>query len=390
VSTYRSWDELGKWYQGLVRNQLLPDARITEQVRELIRRKRTERQKVAAIYGWVVKATRYVGLEFGIHGYKPYRAPLVAARGFGDCKDKASLLVTMLREADIEAELVLVRTRTAGDIAELPASLSVFNHAIAYVPSLDLWLDGTAEHHGTAELPFEDQGVAALRLSTAGVELVRTPILPADSSIDDERIEVLLDADGEARIEVSTRVTGAGAPALRSQLEAERTRRERFESALVEILPGARLGELELSDLGELEDAVGYSYSAFVPSFGRESGDELEVPVDQWRKLQPRYCKLSEREHDLIVGPARTSRRSMSIELPTGYRVAKLPAAAVIESRFGALELAIAATSDRVEVDRVFRLDAVRIPPSEYEEFCEFSRSVDEALSFDIALERRR
>ena len=81
--------------------------------------------------------TRYVGLEFGIHGYKPYKVTQVLARRFGDCKDKASLMVALLREVGIDAELVLVRTRRGGRIDAEPASLAVFDHAIVYVPKLD-------------------------------------------------------------------------------------------------------------------------------------------------------------------------------------------------------------------------------------------------------------
>ena len=108
-----------------------------------------ERAKINAVYKYVVDKTRYVALEFGIHGYKPYRCSQIFARGFGDCKDKATLIVSMLRELGIGAEMVLVRTGMRGDIKDKPASLAVFDHAIAYVPSQKLFLDGTAEHSNT-------------------------------------------------------------------------------------------------------------------------------------------------------------------------------------------------------------------------------------------------
>ncbi|MCP4679517.1 MAG: DUF3857 domain-containing protein [Deltaproteobacteria bacterium] len=177
ISTYKSWQDLGKWYQGLIRHQLIPDARIREKVRELTAGLKSDAQKARAIYEWVVTATRYVGLEFGIHGFKPYRVPLIVSRGFGDCKDKASLLVSMLGVAGIEAEFVLVRTRDLGSIEPFPASLSAFNHAIVHVPGLDLWLDGTAEHHGPAEFPFGDQDAPSLRIRKTEVLYADTPAM---------------------------------------------------------------------------------------------------------------------------------------------------------------------------------------------------------------------
>ena len=128
-----------------------------------------------AIHGLVVTGTRYVGLEFGIHGFQPYKVTQVLARKFGDCKDKATLMIALLREAGIDAELVLLRTRRGGRIEPAPASLAVFDHAIAYVPKLDLYLDGTAEFSGVAELPSQDQGVTVLRVGPRGSTLTETP-----------------------------------------------------------------------------------------------------------------------------------------------------------------------------------------------------------------------
>ena len=88
-------------------------------------------------------------------------------------KDEASLIVTMLKELGIEATIVIVRTAHRGDIESSPASLAPFDHAIAYVPSLDLYLDGTAEYTGSMELPAMDRGALALQINQGAPKLVR-------------------------------------------------------------------------------------------------------------------------------------------------------------------------------------------------------------------------
>ena len=87
------------------------------------------------------------------------------ARGFGDCKDKATLIVTMLKELGINATIVILRTGMKGDFETEPASLAPFDHAIAYVPSMDLYLDGTAEFTGSTELPAMDRGSLAIQVN---------------------------------------------------------------------------------------------------------------------------------------------------------------------------------------------------------------------------------
>ena len=122
----------------------------------------TELAIVKAVYDFVVSQTRYVGLEFGIHGYKPYRVDQILQRRFGDCKDKASLMHALLASVGIDSRLVLLRMRKLGSMPERPASLAIFNHAILYLPKLDLWLDGTASFSGSRDLPAR---IAARRCS---------------------------------------------------------------------------------------------------------------------------------------------------------------------------------------------------------------------------------
>ncbi|MCA3015027.1 MAG: DUF3857 domain-containing protein, partial [Myxococcaceae bacterium] len=85
LSTYQSWDAVGRYWWGLVRDQLTPTGELQKTVDAVLAgvdRKKTA-DVVAALYGFVVTNTRYVALEFGIHGYKPYRVDRVLARRFG-------------------------------------------------------------------------------------------------------------------------------------------------------------------------------------------------------------------------------------------------------------------------------------------------------------------
>ena len=74
VSTYKSWDDLGRWYWGPVKDQLVADDEVRRRAEALTQGLKDDRAKARAIYDYVVQKTRYVALEFGIHGFKPYRA----------------------------------------------------------------------------------------------------------------------------------------------------------------------------------------------------------------------------------------------------------------------------------------------------------------------------
>src|SRR5690606_20858718 len=162
VSTYASWEDLGRWYWGLAREQFDLDEETRKLAREITKAAKTELEQVQAVYGWALRNPRYLALESGIPAYKPRRREQTLARGWGDGKGKATVIVTLLKELGIDANLVVVRTQMRGDFSSKLPSLAPFDHAIAYVPSLDLYLDGTAEHTGSSELPVMDQGALGL------------------------------------------------------------------------------------------------------------------------------------------------------------------------------------------------------------------------------------
>jgi transglutaminase-like putative cysteine protease len=267
VSTYQDWAAVGRWYWALVEDQLVADKELRAVVAEATQGLTDERQKVSAIHNWVVQNTRYVGLEFGIHGFKPYRTTLCLRRRFGDCKDKASLIKVMLNEAGIDANLVLVRTRRNGSIEMEPPSLQLFDHAIAYVPKYDLFLDGTAEFSGTRELPWGDQGVPVVIIQDGGGAVSRaTPVFPAKHNALLTTMDIDLDQD-EAVVDASLTVTGVFAADYRQSYETEQDREDTFGQGLAQDFPGAKLVSLQFSDLSALEQdvKVAYRYTAPCP-----------------------------------------------------------------------------------------------------------------------------
>ena len=112
VSTLGEWKQLGVWYADLVRPQFALDQSLESELARDHQGQRNDREKISAIQEFVLRSTHYVALEFGVYSYKPYPVTQIYARRFGDCKDKASLMIALLRAAGIEAEIALVRTRS--------------------------------------------------------------------------------------------------------------------------------------------------------------------------------------------------------------------------------------------------------------------------------------
>ena len=388
VSTYSSWDELGEWYRGLVSDQLRADEKIRSIVGRLAQGLKSEMDIIRAIHEWVLRNTRYVALEFGIHGYRQYPASVVAARGFGDCKDKAGLMVVMLRLAGIEAEMVLVRTRDLGMVETEPASLAVFNHAIVHIPGQDLWLDGTAEHNGTGELPFGDQGALALTIGRDEYNLTTIPVNDARENSYTQSLKVSLEKDGAAHLASSWEIRGSGAALWRMKYESQATREHRFAGDLGEHFPGVKILKLDFVQLDDIEEPVEVSCEAEVPRFARVEDKVLLFKPAPGLNLTASHARLSTREHDLMPGMPWHSDLSIEVRLPKGFVVRELPEPAVIRSKFGEMKLEIRARGPRIFARRTFTLSVDRIAADEYEAFRDFCIKVDGILARTIAVAR--
>jgi len=380
VSTYRSWDEMGRWYWGLVKDQLVPDDEVRRRAEALTKGMKDEREKVRAVYDYVVQKTRYVALEFGIHGYKPYRCAQIFARGFGDCKDKATLIVTMLNALGIPATPVIVRTANKGDIEQSPASLAPFDHMIAYVPSLDLYLDGTAEYTGSQELPAMDRNAIALQVNEGNAKLVHLPDAPAAASVSVHRVDATLAQDGAAQLEWRADIRGVEASEWRVRFHADATRKARVQQMISAILPGSEVTGVDTGNLEDVEQAVTMKVRGKVPRFARAESEGLVVPLGRKEHMVRDYAPLASRKLDVRLYAQWTQDDDWTVKLPAGARVKTAPQPSKGSSPFGAYEVSVETSGNLLHVKSSVTMQKTRIGAGEYGAFRAWCEEVDRAL----------
>ncbi len=380
VSTYKTWDDMGRWYWGLVKDQFVADDEVRRRVAEITKGRTTEREKVRAVYDFVVQKTRYVALEFGIHGFKPYRCAQIFARGFGDCKDKATLIVTMLKELGIPATIVIVRTGHKGNFEMEPASLAPFDHAIAYVPSLDMYLDGTAEYSGSTELPAMDRGALAIQINEGKPKLVHLPDPLAAESVLSRRIEATIGADGGGTIDWRVEVSGVSASAWRQRYHGETTRRVRLQEDLGGDFAGIEMGEVTTSNLEDVEQKVSVKVHGKVPQLGRRESDTLSVPIGPHEHMVREYAALSQRRGDLKLSAQNVSESDWTVHIPAGAKITAPPKAAEGSSPFGNYKVEVEAGASSLRVKTSVAMTKTRILAAEYPAFRQWCETVDRAL----------
>jgi transglutaminase-like putative cysteine protease len=390
VSTYRDWESVARFWWGLVQDQLKPTPTIRKQAEEIVALipERDIAARVRAVYDFVVTKTRYVGLEFGIHSFKPYPVERILERKFGDCKDKASLIHALLESIGIDSRMVLLRMRDLGRVGAAPASLAVFNHAIVYVPSLDLYLDGTAEWSGTGELPSADRGAEVLVVNPAGASGFRvTPEAPAERTTTVENDRIALARDGSARIEGESRITGMAAAAYRRAYAAPNGRKAAAEADWSRTFPGATVQRIDVSDPTAIERDVEHRYGVEVPRYAEVANGGLAfTPFGAEATYVESYAPLSARKTDLELAFASARKFRHEVALPDGLVPPTLPAPVDEVGPLGRLRLVYRPEGGRLVVEGEVILEKARVTPAEYPAFREFLGRVDRALSRRVVL----
>src|SRR6185312_8915144 len=338
VSTFADWQQLGGWYADLVRPQFALDESLQQKLLALLKGRHSDKEKIAAIQNFILGSTHYIAQEFGVYSYKPYPVSQIYARRFGDCKDKASLMIALLRAAGIEAEIALVRTRSLGDVATEPASIAVFNHAIVYVPKYDLWLDGTAEYAGR-ELPLEDQGALSLTVSLSGAAQIRhIPMSHAADNYTRHIIRGELSAQGVIQFSGSTTIRGEDAPGLRHDLAIREQQLDMFRRELAEVFPSVKVDSVAVHGAEVLSSSVNVEFQ------GALNSPQYKRVVSLSSSWMPRsyVAALAEsgtRTQDLVLPLPWTTEEEIHLALPEEAEVTSMPRNQNDNSVFGSLRL---------------------------------------------------
>lgn len=206
-STYASWSELGYDYGGRFARALTGRDEVAELARRVVAGLPRVSDRVAALHRWVADNIRYFGVELGEHAYVPYAVETVLHRGYGDCKDKAALLATLLAEVGVHAVPVLVAGTDGVQLDPDLPMLDVFNHLLLYLPEDGRFLDPTLAGTPPGYLPSHVAGRAALVIdgSTAPRRLPEQD--PADNLF---REDVTWVAAGSGRFHVEAVLTLTG------------------------------------------------------------------------------------------------------------------------------------------------------------------------------------
>jgi hypothetical protein len=219
LSEFESWGAVARWASDIYQAPNIVPEELDREIQK-IAQLQSEPSRVVAALRYVQDNIRYLGIEVGANSHKPYPIETILARRFGDCKDKALLLCTMLRKLGFDASPTLVSTELRKTVADWLPSPLAFDHLVVYLRlhGREFWLDATNGDQGgkLEEMYFPAFGEA---LVIAPEITALTPIQPA--GFRETALEVMdtydfQDFDGAATLHVRTTSRGREADGMRA------------------------------------------------------------------------------------------------------------------------------------------------------------------------------
>jgi len=380
VSTFQDWDAFAAWWWNLIRDQHILTDEMRAKVAELTAGKESRADKIRAIYDFVTSEITYQAWSFGVHGYKPYTSTAIFEKREGDCKDKAILFDTMLREIGVEAHPVLIRADNARSAEDLTLPLvNHFNHCISHVPDFDgkgtsLWLDGTAQYHSAFLPPVMDRGARVLVVRPDGATVMTIPEGGPDDFGLDQAWQIEVDADGTATAKAEFTWRGDMAVQARQAFSVEGQRPLLLQQFLAGSMSGAKLVSHEFDDLKDLASPnTRFRISVRVPGFARADGQALTLPTklfDMFEGGLTRLVARPEREYDLLMKPF-SARTSAVYRLAPGLQVETAPSDAAIVTKDLAYTSKATVDGATLTLERELRILTSRVTKDAYAGFRE-------------------
>jgi len=327
ISTVPSWQVISHWYQGLASGQMEVSPEVHATVRSLIAGKTTDTDKARAIYYWVEGQTRYVALELGLSAFQPHPAADVCRNRYGDCKDMATLLVTMLHDAGIKtAWPVLLGAGRTEPVHDNLAAPLFFNHAIvrADIDGKPYWFDSTAAMCSFGQIPGGDQGVDAFVVRDGVGTFETIPFSALEENRETTKTTVDLHADGSADCVTMIHLVGDGALAARLAFRGVQPAQARpaFQSMVNRFSSDAVLNSYSVTRLEDRDQPVAFVLKYHAPLWATKTGHLLIVsgrdmsaaPYDRPSRVFPIYQNKSV-----------SAVQQLAITLPAGYTLEDKP-----------------------------------------------------------------
>ena len=397
LTTFETWEQIGRWYASMEKDRRLPSPEVRAKADELTKGLTGDLAKTQGLYDFVAKNFRYVSLSLGVGRYQPHAASDVLHNQYGDCKDKHTLLASLLDAEGLHANSVLINSSRKLD-PDVP-SPSQFDHVITMLPmgGQEVWMDTTSEIAPFRLLAYTLRKKQALVIPPASLPNAPAPHLeetPADTPMpDSERSEITgkVNEIGKLEAHVSYEFRGDEELMLRSVFRRVPQANWQRVAENINAGLGGDVTNLKVSDPAATTEPFTLSYDVSRLNFldWSKKKTQIVLPLVQFNLPDVGDGDDSDGDADaepLKLGPKAEYSYKIKLELPEKYS-ARAPLAFSLKRDYAEYEASYQVQGNTFIAGRKLRLRQDELPVARASDYESFRRAVGADLNQQLALE---
>src|ERR1700722_9149826 len=388
--TFVSWEQIGRGYASLDKDRRAPSPEVRAKAEELTKGLDNDLDKTEALYDFVAKNFCFVSLSLGLGRYQPHAAGDVLHNQYGDCKDKHTLLASLLEAEGLHASSVLINSSRKLDL-DVP-SPAQFDHVITMLPmgKQEVWMDTTSEVAPFRLLAYSLRSKLALVIPADGSPHLEDT--PADTPMPDSEISEVEGKINEiGKLEVHVHYTFRGDEELMLRSIFRRVPESQWQRVVESVNAGmgGEVTHLKISDPAATREPFTMAYDVAKPNFldwSKKKSDFL-LPLCQFNLPDLGVSDDSDADAEpLKLGPKAAYAYKIKLELPAKY-TARAPLPFSLKRDYADYQATYKLEGNIFSAERMLTLRQDEIPAPRAEDYQSFRHAVGYDLAQVLSVE---
>ena len=389
--SFENWKSFGDWISNLNKevNTLSPERALA--IKQMTDSIKSDREKVKFLYQYMQKNTRYVSIQLGIGGFKPFPATFVDTKKYGDCKALSNYMYSLLKAVNIPANYAVIRAAANNEAADPDFPNSPFNHAILCVPLQKdtVWLECTSQTQAFGNLGGFTENRNALLISEGGSKLVNTPKSKMEENMFNTEVDINLSPEGGAIAKIKLNTTGEFRFLYDGMTAIKNDEQKQY---LMRTLKFKQPSVFELKHTQDVDGVkqmnMDLEYEQFADII---SGDKMfykPAVFNLWNVTLP---IVEKRINDYYFEYPMKNYGKTTLNLPEGYVVETMPTNVSLKFSYGSYEVKFAydAVKNQVVSEAKFNLTNHVIPAAKYTEMQTYFNDIAKANGKKLILKKK-
>lgn len=363
-----SWKKFGEWignlYEG--KDELPQDRKIF--FNDMVKRVSTDRLKAEIIYDYLQKNFRYVSIQLGIGGLKPFPAVFTDEKKYGDCKGLSIYMKAALKAVGIKSYIAIINAEYNREPVDPGFPENDFNHAIVCIPEPkdSIWLECTSSNADFGVLGSFTENRNALLITEKGGVLVPTPVSKSNENILSAKTFTVLAEDGSGTSVTSLISSGSFKEELEDNLlQGKRDDQKEF---LVRDYGFKQPDEFEINknvDSGKFSITIKMAMER-IPVF--TAGNKMFIAPRLYKQWQEKLPEAENRRLDFYFANPFIKTDTTIFKLPEEYTTDALPSPKNFNCEYGNYTTSFFFEADKNSIVSTSRLELtqLKIPASKY------------------------